>query len=47
MRWKGDDDAVVLDLVPAPEGPWIILCENGKVLRHLFWANLAMYRVGP
>jgi hypothetical protein len=25
MRWKGDDDAVVLDLVPAPEGLWIIL----------------------
>jgi hypothetical protein len=21
MRWKGDDDAVVLDLVPAPEDP--------------------------
>ena len=36
MRWKGDDDAVVLDLVPAPEGPWIILCDHGKVLRHLF-----------
>jgi hypothetical protein len=36
MRWKGDDNAVVLDLVPAPEGPWIILCDYGKVLRHLF-----------
>jgi hypothetical protein len=36
MRWKGDDDAVVLDLVPASEGPWIILCDHGKVLRHLF-----------
>jgi hypothetical protein len=36
MRWKGDDDAVVLDLVPAPEGPWIILCDHVKVLRHLF-----------
>ena len=36
MRWKGDDDTVVLDLVPAPEGPWIILCDHSKVLRHLF-----------
>jgi hypothetical protein len=36
MRWKGDDDAVILDLVPAPEGPWIILCDHGKVLHHLF-----------
>jgi hypothetical protein len=36
MRWKGDDDAVVLDLVLAPEGPWIILCDHVKVLRHLF-----------
>ncbi len=36
MRWKGDDDAVVLDLVPAPEGLWIILCDHVKVLRHLF-----------
>ena len=36
MRWKGDDNAVVLDLVPAPEGPWIILCDHNKVLRHLF-----------
>ena len=35
MRWKGDDDAVVLDLVLATEGPWIILCDHG-VLRHLF-----------
>ena len=31
MRWKGDDDAVVLDLVPAPEGPWIILCDHPTV----------------
>jgi hypothetical protein len=36
MCWKGDDDAVVLDLVPAPEGTWIILCDHSKVLRHLF-----------
>jgi hypothetical protein len=36
MRWKGDDDAIVLDLVLAPEGLWIILCDHGKVLRHLF-----------
>jgi hypothetical protein len=36
IRWKGDDDAIGLDLVPAPEGPWIILCDHVKVLRHLF-----------
>jgi hypothetical protein len=36
IRWKGDDDAVVLDLVLAPEGLWIILCDHGKLLRHLF-----------
>jgi hypothetical protein len=36
MRWKGDDDAIVLDLVLAPEGPWIILCDHGKVLCLLF-----------
>jgi hypothetical protein len=36
MRWKGDDDAIVLDVVPALEGPWIILCDHGNVLRHLF-----------
>jgi hypothetical protein len=36
MHWKGDDDAVVLDLVLAPEGPWIILCDHVKVLCHLF-----------
>jgi hypothetical protein len=36
MRFKGDDDVVVLDLVPAPEDPWIILCDHGKVLCHLF-----------
>jgi hypothetical protein len=21
MRWKGDDDTIVFDLIPAPEGP--------------------------
>jgi hypothetical protein len=36
MRWKGDDDTVVLGLVPALEGPWIILCDHVKVLHHLF-----------
>jgi hypothetical protein len=36
MRWKGDEDAVVLDLVLALEGPWIILYDHGKVLCHLF-----------
>ena len=47
MRWKGDDDAVVLGLVPALVDSWIILCYHNKVLRHLFWANLALYHVGP
>jgi hypothetical protein len=36
MCWKGDDDAVVLVLVPAPEGSCIILCDHDKVLCHLF-----------
>jgi hypothetical protein len=36
MRWKGDDDTIVLDLVPALEGLWIILCDHDKVLHHLF-----------
>jgi hypothetical protein len=36
MPWKGDDDAVVLDLVLALEGSWIILCDHVKVLCHLF-----------
>jgi hypothetical protein len=36
MRWKGDDDAIILDLVPALQGLWIILFDHGKVLHHLF-----------
>ena len=36
MRWKGDDDAVDLVLILAPEGSWIILDDHDKVLRHLF-----------
>ena len=47
MRWKGDDDAVSLVLVLALEVSWIMLCVHDKVLRHLSWANLALYRVGP
>jgi hypothetical protein len=46
-RWKEDNDAVDLVLVLAPEVACIILCDHDKVLRHLFWVNLAMYRVGP
>ena len=46
-RWKEDDDTVDLFLVLAPEVAWIMLCDHDKVLRHLFWANLAVYRVGP
>jgi hypothetical protein len=34
-------------MVLAPEVAWIMLCDHDKVLRHLFWANLAVYRVGP
>ena len=45
-RLKGDDDAIILDLLLAPDDPWINPCDHDKVLRHLFWANLAMYRVG-
>ncbi|KAF8652448.1 hypothetical protein HU200_062780 [Digitaria exilis] len=47
MRWRGNDDAVILVLVLSPEPLWIILCDHEKMLRHLFWANLALYRVGP
>jgi hypothetical protein len=36
MCWKGVDAAIVLDLVPALEVSWIILCDHVKVLRHLF-----------
>lgn len=36
MRWKGDDDAVILVLVLAPGYSWIMLCDHEKVLRHLF-----------
>jgi hypothetical protein len=46
-HWKEDDDTVDLVMVLAPEVAWIMLCEHDKVLRHLFWANLAVYRVGP
>ncbi|KAG0514021.1 hypothetical protein BDA96_10G153400 [Sorghum bicolor] len=35
------------DVERAPDRPWINLCDHDKVLRHLFWANLVMYRVGP
>ena len=38
MRWKADDEKLRLVLVLAPEHSWIILCDHGKVLRHLFWA---------
>jgi len=44
-RWKGDDAAVILDLVPALDLSWINLYDQGKMLCHLFWANLAMYRI--
>ena len=38
MRWNGDNDAVDLVLVLAPEGSWIMLCDHENVLHHLFWA---------
>jgi hypothetical protein len=39
MRWKGDDDVVVLALVLDSEGPWIILCDHVKVL-HTYLGQL-------
>ena len=36
MRWKRDVDAVLLVLVLAPEGSWIMLCDHDKMLHHLF-----------
>ena len=41
MRWKPDDETILLVLVPAPEDSWIILCIHDKVLSHLFWAEHA------
>ena len=41
MRWKPDDETLLLVLVPAPEGSWIILCAHHNVLHHLFWAKQA------
>ena len=38
MRWNCDDDTLLLVLVLALEASWIILCDHGNVLRHLFWA---------
>ena len=38
MRWNRDDEMLLLVLVLALEASWIILCDHGKVLRHLFWA---------
>jgi hypothetical protein len=46
-HWKEDDDVVDLVMVLAPEVACIILCDHDKVQRHLFWANLAVYRVRP
>jgi hypothetical protein len=37
--WKGDNDTIILVLVPAPKGSWIILCDHSKVLCHLFGPN--------
>ena len=38
MRWNRDDETLLLVLVPDQEALWIILCDSGKVLQHLFWA---------
>jgi hypothetical protein len=35
MSWKGDVAPVVLVLVQAPEGSWIMLCDREKTLCHL------------
>ena len=47
MHWNRDDEMLLLVLVPAPEASWIILCDYGNVLRHLFGPFQALYRVGP
>ena len=39
MHWNRDDEMLLLVLVLAPEASWIILCDHGKVLHHLFWAS--------
>jgi hypothetical protein len=36
MHWNGDNDAVVLDVIPAPEDSWIMLCDNDKLLCHVY-----------
>jgi hypothetical protein len=36
MLWNGDDDVIILLLVLAPEGSWIMLCDHDKVMRHVF-----------
>ena len=41
MRWKPDDEALLLVLVSTPEVSWVILWVHDKVLRHLFWADQA------
>lgn len=41
MRWKLDDEMLLLVLVLAPEGSWIMLCDHDKVLRHLFGPSRA------
>jgi len=38
MCWIDEDEMLLLVLVLALEASWIILCDHGKVLRHLFWA---------
>ena len=41
MRWKANDENFILVLVLAPEDSYVILCDHDKMLRHLFWAELA------
>ena len=40
MHWNRDDETLLLVLVPDQEASWIILCDHGIVLWHLFWAFL-------
>ena len=44
-HWKRDNNVIILDMVPAPDTLWINRYVHAKVLRHLFWANLVMYRI--
>lgn len=47
MHWKLDDDKFHLVLFLPLEGLWIMLCDHGKVLHHLFGPSWTLYRLVP